>query len=154
MKQCNFAADDVSADQKLKNWSEVIRTRFVTENNLMKSCDEEATQATMMQIMNNQSVLLNKLILAEQEQTARRVFEKQQAEEQAKQRDCISEERYNRSEERYNHLLQCHNTVLSMLNQVGTVQEDFVKALGITTHAASSSRDGTKFRRKNISNKS
>ena len=117
MKQCHFAADDVLADQKLKNWSEVIRTRFVTENNLMKSCDKEATQATMMQIMNNQSVLLNKLILAEQEQTARRVVEKKQAEEQAIEQDRISEERYNRSEERYNHLLQCHNTLLSMINQ-------------------------------------
>ena len=67
MKQCNFAADDVSADHKLKNWSNTIRKRFVTVNNLMKTCDKEATQATMMQIMNNQSVLLNKLILAEQE---------------------------------------------------------------------------------------
>ena len=80
----------------------------------------------MMQIMNNQSVLLNKLILAEQEQTALRVVEKKQAEEQAKERHRISEERYNRSEERYNHLLQCHNTLLSMINKVGTVQDDFV----------------------------
>ena len=48
MKQCNFAADDVSADHKLKNWSDTIRKSFVIVNNLMKICDKEATQETMM----------------------------------------------------------------------------------------------------------
>ena len=75
----------------------------------------------MMQIMNNQSVLLNKLILAEQEQTAQRVFEKQQADKQAKQQDRISEERYD-------HLLHCHNTLLTMINKMGTVQEEYFAA--------------------------
>ena len=47
------------------------------------------------------------------------MFEKQQAYKQVKQQDHISEERYN-------HLLQFHNTLLTMINKVGTVQDDFV----------------------------
>ena len=57
IRQCNFAVDDALAKQILMKWSDAIRNKFVTVNNLVKTCDDKATQATMMQIMNNQSVL-------------------------------------------------------------------------------------------------
>ena len=63
-----FANKD-SASSKLFEWADLIQQRFLNDNNLLSNNDE-ATLMTMNQTINNQSILINKLLMKEGKQSS------------------------------------------------------------------------------------
>ena len=64
-----WAADSNSASVKLNKWANQIKTRFITENNLLP---KNATNATMVQTLNNQSVMMNRIIIDKEAEKSER----------------------------------------------------------------------------------
>lgn len=62
MVKANLAVDPAEASRKLDHWSTVIRKDYETKNNLVPS----ATDATLLDIVQHQSVLLNKAVLSQE----------------------------------------------------------------------------------------
>jgi len=65
MTKAKLAVGPVEASQKLDEWSSVIRENYITNNNLIPN----ATEATMLEVIQHQSLQMNKLIMEQQKLT-------------------------------------------------------------------------------------
>jgi hypothetical protein len=91
----------------LRMWSDLIQDRFVTVNNLVQQCDA-ATQAHMVQTLNNQSILMNKVVLGYQDLGNSFAIFRRESED----RECAL----------YSQL----KSMTQMVEQLGHKQEEFV----------------------------
>ena len=125
MKNCGFSEDEMEASRKLNDWSDLIKEKFITENNLIPNIDA-ASVRTMMQTINNQSVLVNKLVLQNEKKSSDLTALRRQMENQERaHQQSISD-----FDDRLKLVAKQNETMIKILMQLGKQTDDFI------THSA------------------
>jgi hypothetical protein len=110
-----WAADERAASCKLEEWAAIIKTRFVTENNLLP---KSATDATVVQTLNNQSVMINQMIIdrqSEKSENSALLREVQDLRDGMHKKEC-EQQRFNLT------ISNQQNLIINLLQQLQHVQ--------------------------------